>query len=81
MNADDYVFDTKNASTVQCSNGEIQYTKSSNYAHYYSVFYDGTMSEMQEFLDSLGAHEDGCEGDDVIICSDGRMTFTNLLRA
>ena len=47
-----------------------------------TIYYDGTMQEMQDFLSSLGAVEDSSSRHyvDHIICSDGTLDFATLKR-
>ena len=46
-----------------------------------TIYYDGTMQEMQDFLSSLGAKEDAdSSAVHRIICSDGELEFKALVR-
>ena len=69
-----YVFSTGSAEENRCSNGSIVEGG-------LTIYYDGTMQEMQDFLSSLGAKEDAdSSAVHRIICSDGELEFKALVR-
>ena len=69
------VFYIGRAEEIRCSNGSIVEGG-------LTIYYDGTMQEMQDFLSSLGAVEDSSSRHyvDHIICSDGTLDFATLKR-
>ena len=72
------VFSTSGAEEIRCMNGSIEYQVYEDS----TIYYDGTMQEMQDFLSSLGAVEDSSSRHyvDHIICSDGTLDFATLKR-
>ena len=71
------VFDTKGAEEIRCRNGSIEYIVYGDK----TIYYDGTVQEMQDFLSILGAEEDAnVTVVDRIICSDGTLEFATLVR-
>ena len=71
------VFSTSGAEEIRCMNGSIEYQVYEDS----TIYYDGTMQEMQDFLSSLGAKEDAdSSAVHRIICSDGELEFKSLVR-
>ena len=71
------VFSTSGAEEIRCMNGSIEYQVYEDS----TIYYDGTMQEMQDFLSSLGAKEDAdSSAVHRIICSDGELEFKALVR-
>ena len=68
------LFSTSGAEEIRCINGSIVEGG-------LTIYYDGTMQEMQDFLSSLGAKEDAdSSAVHRIICSDGELEFKALVR-